>query len=322
MGTINKSNVNIEGEIIENMVDPHGRDVNSLRVSITQRCNFDCFFCHQEGESGSKREATPEEIETIVSVAAELGIGKVKITGGEPLLREDIFEIVRRVSTHMVEVSMTTNGYFLSEKACELKEAGLDRVNVSFHSGKPDIFCKINGSDSYQRVKNGIAKAKICGLNPVKLNMVIMKGINAEEIPQMIDFSTKVGVTLQLIEYQPLERGTTDWSDYHYDLKPLEAELEARSSKVVEREMHRRRQYHLECGGVVEVVRPIHNSDFCIHCTRLRLTSDGELKPCLMREDNHVEAVSLLRNGGSRENIKTAFRKAVAKREPFWGWRP
>ncbi|MDP7443885.1 MAG: GTP 3',8-cyclase MoaA, partial [Candidatus Bathyarchaeota archaeon] len=79
------------------------------------------------------------------------------------------------------------------------------------------------------------------------------------------------------------------------------------SSKVVEREMHRRRQYHLECGGVVEVVRPIHNSDFCIHCTRLRLTSDGELKPCLMREDNHVEAVSLLRNGGSRENIKTAF---------------
>ncbi|MDP7443886.1 MAG: GTP 3',8-cyclase MoaA, partial [Candidatus Bathyarchaeota archaeon] len=206
------------------MVDPHGRDVNSLRVSITQRCNFDCFFCHQEGESGSKREATPEEIETIVSVAAELGIGKVKITGGEPLLREDIFEIVRRVSTHMVEVSMTTNGYFLSEKACELKEAGLDRVNVSFHSGKPDIFCKINGSASYQRVKNGIAKAKICGLNPVKLNMVIMKGINAEEIPQMIDFSTKVGVTLQLIEYQPLERGTTDWSDYHYDLKPLEAE--------------------------------------------------------------------------------------------------
>ncbi|MBC8224532.1 GTP 3',8-cyclase MoaA [Candidatus Bathyarchaeota archaeon] len=301
------------------LVDPHGRSVNSLRVSITQRCNFDCFFCHQEGESGPDGEATPEEIEAIVSVAAELGIGKVKITGGEPLLREDVVEIVRRISSHVGEVSMTTNGYLLAERAWELKEAGLDRVNVSFHSGNPDVFCKIIGSDSYPRVREGIATAKDCGLNPVKLNMVVMKGINEEEIPRMIEFAKEVGATLQLIEYQPLEKGVTDWSDYHFDLKPLEEEFEARSSRVVEREMHRRRQYHLVGGGVVEVVRPMHNSDFCMYCTRLRLTSDGDLKPCLMRDDNHVEAVSLLRNGGSRESIKAAFREAVAKREPFWG---
>ncbi len=178
MRTINKSTENRDGGTIERLIDPHGRMVNSLRVSITQRCNFDCFFCHQEGESGPDGEATPEEIEAIVSVAAELGIGKVKITGGEPLLREDIAEIIRRISSHMGEVSMTTNGYLLNEKACELKEAGLDRVNVSFHSGNPDVFCKINGSDSYPRVKDGIAAAKRCGLNPVKLNMVVMKGIN------------------------------------------------------------------------------------------------------------------------------------------------
>jgi cyclic pyranopterin phosphate synthase len=293
--------------------------VNSLRVSITQRCNFDCFFCHQEGESGPDGEATPEEIETIVSVAAELGIGKVKITGGEPLLREDVVEIVKLIAPHVNEVSMTTNGYLLAERACELKEAGLDRVNVSFHSGNPEVFCKIIGRDAYSKVKEGIAAAKECGLNPVKLNMVVMKGLNEAEIPRMIEFAKEAGATLQLIEYQPLERGVNDWSNYHYDLKPLEQELEAKSSRVVEREMHRRKQYHLTGGGVVEVVRPMHNSDFCMYCTRLRLTSDGELKPCLMREDNNVEAVSLLRNGGSRESIITAFKEAVANREPFWG---
>ncbi len=319
MRTITKSTENTDGGTKGGLIDPHGRRVNSLRVSITQRCNFDCFFCHQEGESGPDGEATPEEIETIVSVAAELGIGKVKITGGEPLLREDVVEIVRRISSHVMEVSMTTNGYLLAERACDLREAGLDRVNVSFHSGDPDVFCKIIGSDSYPRVREGIAAAKDCGLNPVKLNMVVMNGINEEEIPRMIDFSKEVGATLQLIEYQPLERGVKDWSDYHYDLKPLEEELEARSSRVVEREMHRRRQYHLTGGGVVEVVRPMHNSDFCMYCTRLRLTSDGALKPCLMREDNHVEAVSLLRNGGSRKSIEAAFKEAVANREPFWG---
>jgi cyclic pyranopterin phosphate synthase len=167
-------------------------------------------------------------------------------------------------------------------------------------------------------VREGIAAAEKCGLNPVKLNMVVMKGFNEGEIPQMIDFSRNVGATLQLIEYQPLERGAADWSKYHFDLKSLEEELGALSSKIVEREMHRRRQYHLKDGGVVEVVRPMHNSDFCRYCTRLRLTSDGNLKPCLMREDNHVKAVSLLRNGGDRESIKAAFVEAVANREPFW----
>ncbi len=300
------------------LIDKYGRKINSLRVSITQRCNFDCFFCHQEGESGSDGEVTLEEIETIISVAAELGINKVKITGGEPLLRGDIVEIIERISSHVEEVSMTTNGYLLAQNACKLKVAGLDRVNISFHSKNPDVFCKIIGSDSYNMVIEGIRVAKQCGLNPVKLNMVVMKGINEDEIPQMIDFSRENDVTLQLIEYQPLEKGVRDWSEYHFDLKPLEKDLESRSTRVVEREMHRRRQYHLSDGGVVEIVRPMHNSTFCQYCTRLRLTSDGNLKPCLMREDNHVEAVTLLRNGGDRKNIKEAFIEAVAFREPYW----
>ncbi len=301
----------------DRLVDPYGRQVNSLRISLTQRCNFDCFFCHQEGESGPNGEVTPEEIETVVSVAAELGINKVKLTGGEPLLRDDVVEIVRRISPYVDEVSMTTNGYMLKEKACDLRDAGLKRVNISFHSTNPEKFCKIIGRESVQAVREGIEEAIRCGLSPIKLNMVVMKGINDEEIEDMIAFSKEAGVTLQLIEYQALEKGVEEYDSYHFDLKSLEEQLAARSQSIVEREMHRRKQYHLKGGGIVEVVRPMHNSEFCAYCTRLRMTSDGHLKPCLMREDNHLEAVSLMRNGG-REELVEAFKEAVAAREPFW----
>ena len=308
---------NVQIKAVDRLVDPHGRHVNSLRISLTQRCNFNCFFCHQEGESGPNGEVTPEEIETVVSVAAELGINKIKLTGGEPLLRDDVVEIVRRISPYVDEVSMTTNGYMLKEKACDLRDAGLKRVNISFHSTDPEKFCKIIGRESVQAVREGIEEAIRCGLNPIKLNMVVMKGINDEEIEDMIAFSKETGVTLQLIEYQALEKGVEEYDSYHFDLRPLEEQLASRSQSIVEREMHRRKQYHLEDGGIVEVVRPMHNSEFCAYCTRLRMTSDGHLKPCLMREDNHLEAVSLLRNGG-REELVEAFKEAVAAREPFW----
>ncbi len=301
----------------DRLVDPYGRQVNSLRISLTQRCNFDCFFCHQEGESGPNGEVTPDEIEAVVSVAAELGINKIKLTGGEPLLRDDVVEIVRRISPYVDEVSMTTNGYMLKEKACDLREAGLKRVNISFHSTDPEKFCKIIGRESVQAVREGIEEAIRCGLSPIKLNMVVMNGINDMEIEDMIAFSRETGVTLQLIEYQALEKGVEEYDSYHFDLKSLEEQLAARSQSIVEREMHRRKQYHLKGGGIVEVVRPMHNSEFCAYCTRLRMTSDGHLKPCLMREDNHLEAVSRLRNGG-REELVEAFKEAVAAREPFW----
>jgi cyclic pyranopterin phosphate synthase len=214
---------------------------------------------------------------------------------------------------------MTTNGFGLAEKARELKDAGLKRVNISLHSTRPDVFCKIIGREALIEVRRGIAAALECGLRPVKLNMVVMKGVNDGEIKDMIDFSREVGAILQLIEYQPLERGAEDWEEYHFDLRPFEEELEAKAKRIVEREMHRRRQYHLKGGAVVEVVRPMHNSQFCRHCTRLRMTSDGCLKPCLMRGDNHVEVVSLIRMGAKREAIIEAFREAVARRRPYWG---
>ena len=302
----------------KSLVDPHGRPINSLRISLTQRCNFNCFFCHQEGEHSPGDELTAEEIEAAVNVAAELGITKVKLTGGEPLLRDDVVEVVRRISPHVEEVSMTTNASLLDEKACSLKEAGLRRVNVSLHTLNPEGFKEITGCSDEDLVRRGVEAALRCGLHPVKLNMVVMKGVNSGEIPEMIRFSRDMGTVLQLIEFQELENGAEHYDRYHYDLKPVEAELAREAVRVVERELHRRRVYHLADGAQVEVVRPMHNSRFCAYCTRLRLTSDGRLKPCLMRDDNLVPFAELLRAGEPRARLVEAFREAVARREPYW----
>jgi cyclic pyranopterin phosphate synthase len=304
--------------IDKTLQDRYGRPINSLRISLTQRCNFSCFFCHREGEDDQGAEMTPGEIEDIVAVASSFGICKIKLTGGEPLMRADIVEVVKRIAPYVDELSMTTNGSLLAEKAADLREAGLRRVNISFHSLCHDNFRKITGSDSLMEVKRGIDAAIENDLRPVKLNVVVMKGVNADEIADMIEFSKDVGAILQLIEYQPIQGGAEGWDRFYSDLKPVESMLEKRSFEVEERELHRRRQYHLSGGGVVEVVRPMHNSEFCRFCTRLRVTSDGRLKPCLMRNDNLVEAVSLIRRGGPRKELEHAFREAVQAREPFW----
>jgi cyclic pyranopterin phosphate synthase len=302
---------------VKTLVDPHGRPINSLRISLTQRCNFNCFFCHHEGEHGSGDELTADEVENIVKLAASQGIKKVKLTGGEPLVRKDIIEIVRRISPYVDEVSMTTNASKLEELACHLKEAGLARVNVSLHTLCPESFEEITGNGT-EHVTKGIEAAVKCGLNPVKLNMVVMKGVNHTEIDEMIDYSKKVGATLQLIEFQELEDGVEHYGKYHYDLVPVEEDLEKRSERVVERRMHLRKIYHLKEGGRVEVVRPMHNSKFCEYCTRIRVTSDGKLKSCLMRDDNHVPFVSHMREDASEEEVLAAFNEAVDRRVPFW----
>jgi len=289
-----------------------------LRISLTQRCNFDCFFCHHEGEHDSGQELTAEEIEEIIKITSDQGIRYVKLTGGEPLIRDDIVEIVRRIKPYVEEVSMTTNASRLSEKACKLKEAGLARVNISLHSLDPVKFKEITGRDKQEVVEAGIREAIKCGLTPVKINMVVMKGLNHDEIQKFIEFSSETSAILQLIEFQELEDGVEHYDKYHFDLVPLEKMLSDRSKEIVEREMHRRKIYHLENGAQVEVVRPMHNTTFCRHCTRLRVSSDGKLKPCLMREDNHVPFVSLMRNGATQGELIEAFMEAVNRREPFW----
>ncbi len=307
------------------LIDRFGRPLTSFRISVTMDCNYRCFFCHREGQTGKGEEMTPEEIERIVRVASNLGMRKIKLTGGEPTVREDIVEIIRRIKPYATDLSMTTNGSRLKELAAPMSRAGLRRVNISLHSLNPEIYRRITGVGNLESVIEGIEEA-VKHFNPVKLNVTVMRGLNDSEIPAMIEFAAKTGAILQLIELEaPYEMtGTSFFRRYFYPLKPLENELEKKAVEVRERTMHRRRKYKIptEHGPAeVEIVRPMHNTVFCANCTRLRLTSDGKLKTCLLRRDDLVDILGPLRNGATDWELVEIFKRAVLMREPYWGHR-
>jgi len=302
--------------------DKFGRALNSLRISVTQRCNLQCFYCHREGEAASKNEMTKEEIAKIARMACELGMKKIKLTGGEPLLREDLPDIVREIAEYANEVSLTTNGVLLEKYAQTLSDAGLKRVNVSLPSLNPEHFRRITKKDCVQQVKDGIKAAVQSHLHPVKINMVVLKGINVDEIPKAIDFAQEVGAILQLIEFEPIQpENYVHWKTFHYNLVSTENWLKEKAVSIQENPLHKRRRYILEKNSspvCVEIVQPMHNSTFCENCTRLRVTSNGKLKPCLLRKNNLVDIVSLIRKSASPDELREALRKAVMLREPYW----
>jgi cyclic pyranopterin phosphate synthase len=302
------------------VTDPCGRPVESIRISVTQRCNLCCFYCHLEGEApASGAEMTPEEIQRVVSVAASLGVTKVKLTGGEPLLRKDILEIIQRIrdTPRIKEVSMTTNGVLLAGYADHLKEAGLARINVSLDTLKPEKFKQITRVAALEDVVSGIREAVKACLYPVKVNMVLLKGVNEDEIAGMIDFATENGSILQIIEFESPDESEV-YRKYHVKLDIVENYLESLADKVTVRRMHHRRKYHLRNGGGVEIVKPMHNTEFCQYCNRIRVTSNGKLKPCLFRNDNLVGLLGPLRTGASEVALKHLFLEAVRQREPYF----
>lgn len=287
--------------------DSFDRPVSNIRISVTPRCNLNCIYCHREGEVKPEKELSKEEIAEILRVAAKFGIRSVKFTGGEPLLREDIVDIVRSVPPGM-ESSMTTNGTLLARYAKDLKAAGMKRVNVSLDSVNHETYKKITGRDDLDKVFAGIKAALEAGLTPIKINMVVLKGINDHEIDDFLSYIRgNRDLILQLIELMDFNN-----CDHHSQLNGLEDSLAARSKTIITRRMHHRKKYCLD-GAEVEVVRPRHNSEFCKFCNRLRVTSDGKLKPCLLRADNHIDI-----RGKKGEELEELFRKAVAAREPFY----
>jgi len=287
--------------------DPFNRPVSNLRVSLTPKCNLSCIYCHKEGEKIPDEQIPAEEIAEILRVAAKFEIRSVKFTGGEPLLRQDLLEIVRSVPAGM-ESSLTTNGTLLADFAAALKDAGLRRVNVSLDSLNPDTYKKITGNDRLNDVLGGIDAALDAGLTPIKLNMVVLEGINDNEIDDFLAYVRgNRNLVLQLIELMHFNDCT-----YHGDLHGLEDSLASRSKQIITRRMHHRKKYCLD-GAEVEVVRPLHNTEFCAFCNRLRVTSDGKLKPCLLRTDNHIDI-----RGRKGAELEALFHKAVSLREPFY----
>src|SRR6056297_436592 len=198
--------------------DEFGREVTGVRVSLTDRCNFDCVYCHNEGLGDTRGPMEPQETELgtdevvrFLEVACEYGVGAVKFTGGEPMLRQDLEEILRRTPDEM-EVSMTTNGTFLPGRAEALREAGLERVNVSQDALDSEAFAELTQSGAYDRVLEGVEAALDAGLAPVKLNMVVFEP-TAGYVPKMVDHvAENPGLQLQLIEYMPELAGHPEWA--------------------------------------------------------------------------------------------------------------
>jgi cyclic pyranopterin phosphate synthase len=307
----------------EVLYDNYGRPVNSLRIQLNAICNFHCIFCHMEGTERSMQYMTPEQIEDVVRVAASHGVNKIKFTGGEPLLREDIIEIVKRTRKHITgNISITTNGVELPKLAYKLKEAGLDRVNISMHAIDEYNFHFITGTkkDFLPVVKRGIEAAKEAGLGPIKINFVLMKNINEGEVDSMIKFCAENKCIFQLIEFEANveKEHSEEYIKYHTSLEPVEEKIKKMATNVEHNPLHNRERYtvNTDAGEVkIEFVKPMRNVDFCRHCTRLRVTADGQLKTCLLRENDYFDIKTVINDNRKLDDV---YRAAVKARIPYW----
>ena len=304
------------------LTDNCGRPLLNLRISITQRCNLHCAYCHREGEvkraNRSAEKMTVEEIVRIAKVAISLGIARIKLTGGEPLMRKDLPDIVSGITgiAGLKDLSLTTNGLLMGTMAKELHLRGLKRVNISLPSLNPQTYRKLTGG-KVEDALAGVKAALDAGFCPVKLNMVILKNVNVGDVPDMIEYARQNGAILQLIELDPVNVSGDYYLTHHRSLDEQEQLLKEKATTVESRPfMHNRLIYHLP-GVTVEVVHPIENTDFCMHCTRMRVTSDGKLKPCLMRNDNLTDILTPMRQGANDQQLRQLFIQANQLREPY-----
>ncbi|HFB06811.1 MAG TPA: GTP 3',8-cyclase MoaA [Chloroflexi bacterium] len=301
-------------------LDSFGRGINYLRISVTDRCNLRCIYCiPPEGVSQMPHSAilSYEEIQTIVRASAELGINKVRLTGGEPLVRAELPKLVRMLSQieGIEELSLTTNGVFLKKYALELKQAGLSRANVSLDTLKPDKFRYITRLGELKTVLEGIEAAKEAGLEPVKINTVVMRGINDDEILDFARMTRENGWHVRFIELMPFN-GVTEFVPF-IELQQhisLLGKLEPCPDSIGISGNGPAIYYRLTgAKGTIGFINPITETSFCSRCNRMRLTPDGKLRPCLLGEDE-IDLKMPLRNNASIEVLKSLIVKAVASK--------
>jgi cyclic pyranopterin phosphate synthase len=298
--------------------DSFGRSINYLRISVTDRCNLRCIYCMPpEGVPQMLHNAilSYEEIQTVVRAAAELGINKIRLTGGEPLVRAELPKLVCMLSQieGIEELSLTTNGVFLNKKyALKLKQAGLYRVNVSLDTLKPEKFRYITRVGELKTVLEGIEAAKEAGFELVKINTVIMRGINDDEILNFAKTTYKEGCHIRFIEFMPFKDAaefvpSTELQQHISLLGKLES-IESITGNGPAM------YYHLAgAKGTIGFISPLTKTSFCSRCNRMRLTPDGKLRPCLLGEDE-IDLKTPLRNNASLEELKSLILKAVASK--------
>ena len=305
--------------------DSFQRPINYLRISVTDRCNLRCLYCMPpQGITLLSRSEILryEEIQAIAQAAAALGITKVRLTGGEPLIRSELTHLIRMLSEieGIDDISLTTNGVLLRRYAALLKEAGLRRVNVSLDTLNRGRFQRITGHDKLGDVLDGIEAAREAGLEPVKLNMVVMRGINDDEVLDFARLTIEQGWHVRFIEAMPFGRGerldfipTAEIKERLLSLGSLEPSLPSHSNGPA--------RYFRFSGakGTVGFISPL-SEHFCFNCNRLRLTVDGQLRPCLL-SDEEVDLRGSLREGASPQELSRLIQQAVAakpERHRLW----
>ena len=292
------------------MLDPFHRPIKSLRISVTRKCNLKCLYCHEEGElrSAQPYEISVAEIAKIAHICYEEGVTKVKFSGGEPLLRKDIGQIIKALPPFK-DISMTTNGQLLEERIGDLE--GLDRINVSVDTFNPATYKKLTGGN-IDNVLRGLDAALEAGLTPIKINMVVMDGVNDHEIGDMIRYVRGKEMVLQLIELMDFKKRSGLRGS---NLRVIESTLEGLSDRTTTNTLHKRKKFEIN-DAEIEIVRPIDNTEFCMNCNRLRVTSDAKLKPCLLRNDNLVDVRGIDQVSDAR--ALELIMKAVKRREPYY----
>src|SRR6266446_2815056 len=308
------------------MRDSYGRPIRDLRVSLTDRCNFRCFYCLPHGEppiAPKDQMLSYEEIEYVCDIFVELGIEKIRLTGGEPMMRQDIEVIIGKLaklkSKGLQDLALTTNGYYLPNRAQGLKAAGLDRITISLDSLKRDVFKQMTGVDVLDRVLAGIAAAKKAGLQPIKINAVIVRGHNEDEVADFAAFAREHDVKMRFIEFMPLDSGH-DWSrDDVVSGREIRESINERFPLVpldVPRGSETSSRYRFADGapGEIGIIAPVTEA-FCGACSRIRLTADGQIRTCLFSTVEH-SLRDVVRAGATRSEIVDFIANVVMKKEP------
>lgn len=298
------------------LIDPFGRRIEYVRLSLTDKCNLRCFYCMPKGFKDFEQPEdwlTFDEIERVIQAFTELGVARVRLTGGEPLVRKNVTDLAQRLTAlpGLTDLSLSTNAMLLDKQAEALYQAGVSRINVSLDTLNPERFKQITGGE-LQPVLDGLSAARQAGFSPVKINMVAMKGVNDDEFEDMVEFCLQHDFTLRLIETMPMGATGEDATDHYLDLQSVKHQLSETYDLI---------PGVMSGGGPARYVQ-IKNTDlrigfitpisqhFCESCNRVRLSVDGTLYLCLGQDDK-VELRPLLRQGIGDDELKLALIDAI-----------
>jgi cyclic pyranopterin phosphate synthase len=316
-----------DGDVTEELRlrDGHNRVLTDLRLSVTDRCNYRCVYCRTGNDGAQFSELPIADYARILRIFVSLGIEKIRLTGGEPLLRKGLLDLVRETtklrpafSDAPLDIAITTNGHLLAPLAQPLKDAGLSRITISMDAVDPETFTRITRvPGSFERVRDGIRAAQDAGLGPIKINCVLLRGFNDTQIEAFAEFSRTEQVIVRFIEFMPLEEDRSWSPETVVPMKEIVARLNAVRPLVALPPNHpseTARRFTFDDGlGEIGIIAPV-SEPFCGHCSRVRLTSDGKLRTCLFSQSDH-DLIGLMYGGASDDDMCERIRRIVQRKE-------